>query len=515
MNKTTTPSVQALLQEAVALHQAGKLDDASRQYQQVLLKQPDNFEAMHFSGVIARQRGNAPEAIAMIQHAIATLGGKFNLNHASAFCNLGTAFQDNLEPEMAMNSYLQAIELRPDYAIAHNNLGNALKKLGRMEDALQSFQNALAYAPNYAEAYFNAGLVLQDAGQFEASVQCFDRAIQIKPADPETWFARGNAWQSMQLHERAVSDFEHSLSLRPDYAKAWFNRGISFNRLTRYEDAIQSFEEAIRTQPRYANAYFYLANTLRLIQKNAEAIAAYQAALEFGADAVQVNFALAGVGVGNPPPAPPPDYVKELFDQYADHFDQHLVEVLEYETPGYLAKLVGQYRHGNQLVTLDLGCGTGLCGSYLRPYSASLTGIDLSQKMLDQAAKRNLYDQLICADITDFLQRATRKIDLIVAADVLVYLGDLQSIFYAAKTALTERGLFCFSVEEAEIGTALYALTSSNRYAHSEKYLRELAGQAGLTIVETSRHIGRMENFQKTNTLILLLENTAHPQHSA
>jgi predicted TPR repeat methyltransferase len=142
--------------------------------------------------------------------------------------------------------------------------------------------------------------------------------------------------------------------------------------------------------------------------------------------------------------------------------------------------------------TLDLGCGTGQCAPYLRPFSRSLTGVDLSEKMLDKARERGLYDHLECRDISEFLTQRGDQFDLIVAADVFVYFGDLGPIFSQVQNALRPNGYFCFSTELSE--SADFTLTSSNRFAHSLPYLRRLANSAGFELTKAEPAPLRTEN---------------------
>jgi predicted TPR repeat methyltransferase len=180
------------------------------------------------------------------------------------------------------------------------------------------------------------------------------------------------------------------------------------------------------------------------------------------------------------------------FDQYAGHFDQHLAEVLDYRTPAVLDAALRKSYVPEGADTLDLGCGTGQCSPYLRPYSRCLTGVDLSQKMLDKARARELYDHLECLDISEFLAQRGDEFDLIVAADVFVYFGDLAPMFSQVHNALRPDGYFCFSTEVSE--SADFRLTSSNRYAHSLAYLRRLANSAGFALTGADPAPLRMEN---------------------
>jgi len=511
MTKSTTPSQSDLLQAAVLLHQKGQLAEANRMYRQILRTVPHHFEALHFSGVIAKQTGDPERAILLISTALESVGTGINVHHASALCNLGACYQELQQPEQAMQCYQRAIELKPDYAIAHNNLGNAFKHLERYQEALNAYRQAINLTPDNAEAFYNAGLVLHLTGEFDTALNHFDRALSFRPHHAQTWFARGLSLQQSARFEIAIDSYNRAIDLKPDYAEAFFNLGILHNRVMQYERAVASFALAIQYRPDYAKAYFYSGNAYRQLLQHEAAIAAYQRAGELGVDADSVRFALATLGIGETPMAPPANYIRELFDQYADHFDEHLTKVLRYAIPEQIAQAVSPYLLHAQLDSLDLGCGTGLCAGWLRSCSRELTGVDLSQNMLNQAARLNLYDHLICAEITAFLFAEERQTDLIIAADVLVYLGDLKPVVQGVERVLRPGGLFCFSVEDSRYLNLAgdFILQTSNRYAHSQSYIETLAQQCGFRILSLSQQTGREENQISSAALIVLLQKVS------
>jgi predicted TPR repeat methyltransferase len=487
MSHPKPQDLSLMLKNALALHQAGQLAQAELLYLDVLQIESEQFDALHLLGVIAKQRGRPQSAIEYFRKAI-----QVNAKQAIAHCNLGTALQDLGLIQEALESYDRALELKPDYAMVLNNRGNALRALGQIEAALQSYSMALQFSPNYPEAYYNRGIAKQAAGLLIPAIDDFDHALRLKPDYAAAYFASGTSLQSLHRYSDALASYERAIQAKPDYAEAFFNRGIVLQRMHAYEEALRSYDQALQFRSTYANAHQCRGNVLRVLGQASEAIIAYQRALEHGADAVQVNYALAALGVGAVPTTAPSGYVKELFDQYADHFDQHLLGVLGYEVPQLIERAIERHLDVAGIDSLDLGCGTGLCGPFLRPYSLNLVGVDLSQNMLNKAHQRKLYDQLVCGELSAFLATQIETYDLIVAADVFVYIGDLSGVFCGVSRALRSNGLFCFSVETGN--TEDFTLRASNRYAHSLSYLQRLADLNELVIQESKEEFARRDN---------------------
>jgi predicted TPR repeat methyltransferase len=176
--------------------------------------------------------------------------------------------------------------------------------------------------------------------------------------------------------------------------------------------------------------------------------------------------ALEGVAIDRSPPG----YVEAHFDAFAERFDYQLVEMLNYAAPADLAALLsGRFERA-----LDLGCGTGLAAESLAQLADHLTGVDLSGGMLARAAERGGYDDLVKAEAQDFLESHPDSFDLVFAADVLIYFGDLKALFDAVAKALAPGGCFAFSTES---GAADWALLSSGRFAHADAYVDRLAAR--------------------------------------
>jgi predicted TPR repeat methyltransferase len=233
------------------------------------------------------------------------------------------------------------------------------------------------------------------------------------------------------------------------------------------------------------------ADSLREHGKFEQAVAAYRQALEFGASRDRIEFALASMGFAQVPASAPLGYIRHHFDGFADDFDDYLKQ-LGYNVPELLIRPLSAWMRGRPLNVLDLGCGTGLCATLLRPMASRLVGVDISERMLERARATQLYDELHCTEITQALDSYEAVFDLIVAADTLIYTGDLTGVARAALKALRPAGVFAFSVEAGEGDP--FSLHAGLRFSHSRPYLERLGVECGFTIRRIDRQTIRREH---------------------
>lgn len=212
---------------------------------------------------------------------------------------------------------------------------------------------------------------------------------------------------------------------------------------------------------------------------------------------------MAALGLTTQPEAPPAAYVETLFDAYAPTFEKALLDKLGYRVPGLLDEAIRRhapisaFRHA-----IDLGCGTGLMGELLRSKVTYLEGTDLSDAMLQKARDKSLYDKLEQRDV-NVQPTETGFADLVVAADVFVYVGDLERAFVNIRQALAIDGLFAFSVEvHNQPGDLL--LQQSLRFTHSEPYVRRLLADHGFELLELKREPIRMDRGEPLQGLIVV-----------
>ena len=256
------------------------------------------------------------------------------------------------------------------------------------------------------------------------------------------------------------------------------------------EEAIQVLRQTVAVAPSFAAAFKRLATALTVLGRTGEAAQVWQQWLENDPENPVPRHMLAAATGQAVPARAGDDFVRTTFDQFAEDFDEQLRR-LEYRAPALIEEALR--REGiapvGKLDVLDVGCGTGWCGPFLRTYARRLVGVDLSPGMLEKARARTVYDELLAAELTRFLETVPAGFDLLVSADTLVYLGDLQQAFRVAARALRPAGWFFFTLERAQDEAAGdgFTLHALGRYSHTEAYVRSALIEAGLEVIGIAR----------------------------
>lgn len=421
------------LQRNLQLHQSGELDAAERGYRALLQTDPALADAWHLLGLIALRRGANNDAVQQIQHAIA---------------------------------------LNPQDPVYHFNLGNAYRRQCALTKAVESYRTALQLDPNDADALNNLGSTLHETGEIEQAAACYARAHELTPADAQILGNLGAALFELDRLDDAAECFTRAIDIDPEYAEAHNNLGAILQTRGALEPARSAYERAVRAAPEFASAHKNRASVLHLLGHTPDAIAGYREALRLQPDYADAQYELDAL-LGAAHAAPPPHYVAGLFDQYAHEYDSHMTRVLGYGVPQKLREALAAHRPQRALDILDLGCGTGLSGAVFKDIAHTLTGIDLSPKMIAKARERGIYDELVVGDLLAEIARLSTSFDLVIAADVFVYLGDLRPVFAGVRRVLRPGALFAFSVECSD-GDG-YTVRDAGRYAHGTPYLRAVA----------------------------------------
>lgn len=380
------------------------------------------------------------------------------------------------------------------FAAAREQFSTGLAHLqaGRLPQAEQALRESLALLPGRPSTLTNLAVALLRQGRPGEALPLLDEVLAQQPDDVEALGHRGMALNQLQRPAEAGPCFERVLALAPSRAEAWFHLGQTWQLVNRPAEAVQAYDGCLALRPDHAASWSQRGTALRDLGRNEEAAASFERALALGDDDGLNAYYLAALRGGLPPAAAPRDYVQRLFDDYAEVFDHHLVDQLGYCAPELLQRMLVSLARGGFQHALDLGCGTGLCGPLLRPMAERLTGVDLSPAMLEVARQRAVYDQLLQAELCEHLASTGEQHDLVVAADVFIYLGDLAPVFAGVRRVLRPGGVFAFSVEPTPQGQA-YTLQASLRYAHGQAALRALAAGHGLQVLHVERGALRVD----------------------
>lgn len=354
----------------------------------------------------------------------------------------------------------RALALAPTYVDAWSNLGNVYKESSRLADAEMAYRRALALEERHAAAWNNLGVVLQARGEPQQAVEALQRAIEISPS----------------------------------FADAHFNHGNTLRECRRIAEAIAAYRQALLHNPAHTQTHYRLGYTLYMSGARSEALEVFRSWLAVEPENPIPSHMLAALSGENVPERASDDYVRITFDGFASSFDEVLLHRLDYRAPQLLleavAAVLGPPRAAYDI--LDAGCGTGLCGPLLEPYARSLSGVDLSQRMLVRARARGTYEQLHEEEITRFLAAHERSFDLIASADTLCYFGDLQFVAQRARKALRTGGWMVFTVERNDDVEA-YRIEPHGRYSHAGVYIERVLAASGFEGVELTSAVLRRE----------------------
>jgi predicted TPR repeat methyltransferase len=436
---TTSSHAPNPIAQAAAELGAGQLERAEATCRQLLASAPDTMEALHILGIVHAQKGELVEAAALLERVVLLAP-----NNAAAWQDLG-AMQANASPERAEECFRRTIALAPTSLPAHSFLASLLQRRNELDLAAAQLRELLRLSPQHEPAMRSLASISRTLRDHETEIRLGKELLALHPDDS---------------HARAVVN--HAYGLHVDAVR--FGKGE--DRKARASTALQDW---LAFEPDHPTAKHLLA-------------------------------AVSGVAV---PDRAARDYVVSHFDEFSDAFDEVLVSKLGYVGPEAVRDALARVAPSakGQLDIVDLGAGTGLLGPLIRPWKKRLTGVDLSPKMLEKARARGTYDELVTADIVEFLREHRGAFDIITCIETLNYFGPLDDVFGAVAARLAATGHFIATIETAATGS--YSMHEGGRYMHSDSYLREALAAARLRLVDAHPVVLRHEGGKGVAALVV------------
>ncbi len=425
MSTTRKNNLAQSLQHAMTLWARGDQDAALAITQALFDDAPANEQlALNHSGLLLHKQNFAAAMACLERHQ----------THAALspalLANLAIAYRGLDQHDRAIETGAQAVQAAPEKISAWNAWGLALMAAERYDEAENVFREGLIQHPDHALLKHHLNEALEKQGKGDDSTRWSPIGSLLD--DAHAFSKEGNPVAAEALYRKAVH-------FNPEHPQTQSRLGLFLMRFGRIDEARPVLEKAHALNPRCPTTSHFLSLTY-----------------------------------AEKPARPNGAYIQQLFDGYAGHFEKHLVEGLKYDVPVVLSKaLLDRLDSPHQASVLDLGCGTGLIGEQLRSLVAAIDGVDISEKMLEEAKQKGVYQSLHQRDIRDFLNDNPARWDAITAGDVFIYCGEIDDIVQSAHDHLNQGGWLAFSVELCG-GESYTADPTTGRYLHSKAYLERI-----------------------------------------
>ena len=503
-----------LLARAGAALEAGRADQASELLRPVCEAGKGGARHWFLLGTARGMAGDAAGAEAALREAV-----RLEPGHPQARLNLARALVEQGRHEESASLLQDLLARHPGQVPARLALAETLLRLGRHAEAETQARTLAGSAPPgrpRARALTLLARALQARQETDAALDAWEQALSAQPDLVPALMGKGTLLRLKGRDREALDCFDAAVRLAPDHAGAWHARGLTRIVLDDLEQAAADLERAFRLDPRDVAAGAQLASVYRHLRRIPESVEVSRRILEVDPDNAKARFYVQafesnenGEGVQRIPRE-----VAEL--TYSDpevgrHFEASLKGGLQYRAPDALDAAVRKVcaPAPASLDILELGCGTGLCGSRFADVARRLVGTDLSPAMLDVAREKNAYTELRVADLMDVLAQERDAFDLVIAMDVLCYFGDLGEIFHRCSATLRERGVFAFSVEKPDHDED-WQLHPYGHFVHSLRHIRQVAADAGLREAFSEEMVLRREAHEpRVGYLCLFRRGTA------
>ena len=317
-------SAAELLQNAIALHKAGKIPEAEKIYSVIPANAPEHVDAVHLRGVLALQRGNPAQAVQLIQQAIQVRNdvpamhsniaeayramGKLNdaVAHARKALSLNPEYhacRSNLALALATKGELAEaeVELRkvidadPRNALAWNNLGNVLRESKNRDAALAATRKAVQFEPANPEFLSNLGQLLIEDGDFEEARDRLENAVRLAPRMAAARNNLGNLYRELGMLDEAAAQYDEALRIQPNLAITHNNQGQLHQQRDEYDAAIKWYQQSLRLSPRNTKTLCNLASALIEVERRGDAAKLHRLALEIDPKCDEALCAIGGM----------------------------------------------------------------------------------------------------------------------------------------------------------------------------------------------------------------------------
>ncbi len=488
--------MSSLEQQAAALYNEKKYPEALDIYLSLLKKSPKTEKYSVFCGNCFDALGNRDQAIRYYKKAT-----RLNPVSITSLVALANVYYDRGDYENSAKFCRKILKTDSCNSSALLTLGNIDYCLGNYVSALEYYEKVYKNNASSYIAVINMSNTCYDLGRYVKAIDYAKKALKLYPSSVDAYIIRGNSYMELGKNEKSESCLLQALELHRE--NPWIYTSLSrlYQKVENWEQALEMGWQAVlcageAQEDQHINFGYLL---YECADEKREDIAMEYAGrwlAQFGDNKI-VDYMANAILSNKKIKKADPEYVCRIFDAFAGDFDSTL-SGLEYQAPEYIAADIRKYlkkEFWKPLRYLDLGCGTGLCAQAVKAVVgwSDVTGVDLSEKMLQEARKKFVYDRLVVDEILNFLNTDENVYHLITASDVFTYFGDLLKLFTACAKVLCDGGLLVFTVSENYINKEDYVLMPSGRFIHNGDYVLKLLKKSGFNKISFEKKALRNE----------------------
>ncbi len=483
-------------------------EKAAKLYLQLAVANPQNENYLVAAANCYDSLGDKKVALSLYKKAL-----EVNSCSLTALLNVSTLYYELKKFDKAALFAEKALELKDGNFAALMNLGNVCYAKGNFTEALAYYEKLYAINPNSYNAIINIANTCYNLSHFIRAIEYANMAIEKRPTSVDPYIIAGNSYIELLKNDEATALLKKAAEIAPD--SDWLCMSIAnlFRKMNNWKQCLHYAWKAFALKGDKATADDHINFGYLLYEaqdeKQEELAEKYLARWEerFPENPIVRHISCA---LRNVQEVPTSDlsYVKGLFDGFAPSFDEILAE-LDYKVPELIALFLKdtlKTKLFKKRRILDLGCGTGLCTEALLAYfpNEEYYGVDVSDKMLEAAGRKNIYKALYADDIIGFLETNEEVYHAVAAGDVLTYMGELKTLFRLLVNAIKINGLFCFSISKNTLNASDYFLTPSGRFVHSITYVRRLLKYCGFEVLRQEEHVLRREGVKDVEGYVIL-----------
>lgn len=383
-------------------------------------------------------------------------------------------------------------------------LGGLLaEKAGNVKGAFEALRKSVSLAPDWGPGLLELALLLARQNQFKEAVETAEKVALIEPQNLQVLAGVVDIAHRAGHTEMAIRHLRRGLELVPGDVMLRRLLAADLSSLGQHAESLAVWSALVAENPQDSQALIGHVQACIAAGKPADAEQDTAALLNLAPDDVVYQY-YAQLARGETPKQQPAELTRPMFDNMAEFYDLHMVRGLKYQLPKQVGDQILARHPEKKINVLDLGCGTGLLGVCLGRLDGALVGVDPSMKMIEQAARHNVYDRFHTVNLHDALRETPDGLYQVIAAlDVFIYAGDVTEAIPNALRVLVPGGMMVFSFETAPEQGADLVLQPSGRYAHKRSHIEALCKAAGFASVEVRDTELREENHQPVNGFVV------------